>query len=114
MLQKHLKHLLALSVSTVLLAGGAVAAEQSAGKAENDFCLDKETFFRENTNFKDGQKVFAWYMVCCGPYNGGWDKKTRSTKGFSLTGIKSSSNDGVLSLGHKKSTTRRVVLFCGV
>lgn len=76
MLQKHLKHLLALSVSTVLLAGGAVAAEQSAGKAENDFCLDKETFFRVNTNFKDGRKVFAWYMVCCGPYNGGWDKKT--------------------------------------
>ena len=74
MLLKCLKSLLVAAASAAVVSGGAFAAETAA--ADRNFCLDAESFFKPDTNFKDGRKVFAWYMVCCGPYNGGWDAKT--------------------------------------
>ena len=57
-----------------LLAGIAASVGIAGAPApEKDFRLPEETFFRQNTDFRDNRRVFAWYMVCIGPYNGGWD-----------------------------------------
>ncbi len=66
-----LKHLILTAAVSAGIAVGAMAAE-----ADKDFSLPAKTFFKPDHDFKNGRKVFAWYMVCYGPYNGGWDKKT--------------------------------------
>ncbi|MDR3709816.1 MAG: endo-1,3-alpha-glucanase family glycosylhydrolase [Capsulimonadaceae bacterium] len=35
-----------------------------------DFRLPAKTFFAQSPAPKDGKKVFAWYMVCCGGFGG--------------------------------------------
>ena len=64
-----------------LLAGIAASAGIAGAPApEKDFRLPEETFFRQNTDFRDNRRVFAWYMVCIGPYNGGWDAPVEEYK----------------------------------
>ncbi len=56
------------------LAGTCAAADPDSGLASEvpDFRLPAETFFKPDRGCVKDRRVFAWYMVCCGPFNGGW------------------------------------------
>jgi glucan endo-1,3-alpha-glucosidase len=65
-------------IAALLLAaaGTAFAADTTPSDSVKtivnpDFKLSPETFFKTNTNFQKERKVFAWFMMCCGPFNGG-------------------------------------------
>jgi len=65
---------------TSLWLNAAEPAKPSAKVAAPDFSLSAETFFKPDTNYRNNRKVFAWYMVCCGPFNGGWDASLEQYK----------------------------------
>ena len=70
-----------LLLSAALILGIAgTAAESTPETPERDFRLPERTFFKPDRNFQPGRKVFAWYMVCIGPYNGGWDAPVEEYK----------------------------------
>ena len=55
-----------LFVIFAILCVGGIAGAQTIP----DFRLSDNTFFKPDTHFKNDRKVFAWYMVCCGPFGG--------------------------------------------
>ncbi|HEY3328853.1 MAG TPA: endo-1,3-alpha-glucanase family glycosylhydrolase [Capsulimonadaceae bacterium] len=62
---------LAVCLALVSLCGVANAQEIP------DFRLPSKTFFDANTKFQKDRKVFAWYMVCCGPFGGNEQPKPK-------------------------------------
>jgi glucan endo-1,3-alpha-glucosidase len=51
---------------------GAGAQNAKILQTHPDFRLPEKSFFKTDKKFIKDRKVFAWYMVCCGPFNGGW------------------------------------------
>ncbi len=71
-----------MSISKVasLVLAFALLASVAPVRAQSvipDFRLSPKTFFEANTHFKDKRQVFAWYMVCCGPFGGNSVSKER-------------------------------------
>lgn len=62
---KFSHRILAIGLALAAVCGFAAAA------GEPDFRLSEKTFFKPDTKFRNHRRVFAWYMLCCGPYNGG-------------------------------------------
>jgi glucan endo-1,3-alpha-glucosidase len=59
-------------MASLLLGLAASVLAQTAQTP--DFRLPTDTFFKKEDANPDGRRVFAWFMVCCGPFNGGWEK----------------------------------------
>lgn len=43
-----------------------------------DFRLPAKSFFKQSSAFKDDRKVFAWYMMCFGPFSCGMNAPAKS------------------------------------
>lgn len=64
-----------LLVAVFALSGCLTQEPMTEKKPQtSDFRLPAGTFFKKDNSNPDNRKVFAWFMVCIGPYNGGWEK----------------------------------------
>ncbi|HEY3329776.1 MAG TPA: endo-1,3-alpha-glucanase family glycosylhydrolase [Capsulimonadaceae bacterium] len=77
--QRNLIHRLssALAAASLFAAASIGSIKPAQAQALPDFRLPAKTFFEPSTRYKNDRKVFAWYMVCCGPFGGNVQPKPK-------------------------------------